>query len=98
MTEISRIMELRGRLSSEADIKILDSAVSELGNAFKAMLLMTKQLMQGNAPDKLDMAGARNAVAALNELGAGRGYSLPEFRNDKELCDFVVKFGSELIK
>lgn len=98
MTEFSRIMQLRGKLDSAEDIRRLDEALSSLGNAFKALLTMTKSFMQGATPEKLDLAAAGNAAETLRELGKGRGYSLPEFNNQKELCDFIVKFGSELIR
>ena len=97
MSEFSRIMELRGKLDNAQDMQRLDEALNTLGGAFKDMLTMTKQLMQGKAPEKLSLEDAEKAVAALRELGAGRGYSLPEFANQKALCDFIVKFGSELI-
>ena len=98
MTELSRIMELRGKLEDPADIALLDSALNELGKAFKALLEMTKQLMTGNTPEKLNMSAAEKATADLRALGSNRGYSLPEFSSQKELCDFIVKFGSEIIR
>ncbi len=98
MTEFSRIMQLRNQLDSAEDIRILDEALDSLGNAFKSLLQMTKHFMQGTTPEKLDLEKAEKAVTALRELGKGRGYSLPEFANQKELCDFIVKFGSELIR
>ena len=98
MTELSRIMELRGKLDSSGDIARLDSALTELGNSFKALLEMTKQLMQGNTPEKLNLDAAERAVGELRELGKNKGYNLLEFNNQKELCDFIVKFGSEIIR
>ena len=98
MTEFSRIMELRNKLDSAEDISRLDEALDSLGNAFKALLQMTKHFMQGTTPEKLDLVKADAATKTLRELGKGRGYSLPEFNSDKDLCDFIVKFGSELIR
>ena len=97
MSEFSRIMELRGRLDNAQDVQRLDEALNTLGGAFKDMLTMTKLLMQGKAPEKLSLEDAEKAVADLRELGTGRGYSLPEFAGQNSLCDFIVKFGSELI-
>ncbi len=98
MTELSRIMELRGKLSSAEDIRRLDEALEALGNTFKALLTTTKHFMQGTTPEKLDLEKAGNAVDSLRDLGKGRGYFLPEFSTQKELCDFIVKFGTELIR
>ena len=98
MSEFSRIMELRSKLDNEQDISRLDSALNELGNAFKMLLEMTKQFVLGKTPEKLDLAAAEKAVSELRELGEGRGYSLPQFNSQKELCDYIVKFGSELIR
>lgn len=98
MSEFSKIIELRGKLEDPRDVQRLDEALNVLGSAFRDMLTMTKQLMQGNAPEKLSLDAAEKAADTLRELGKGRGYSLPEFSGHKALCDFVVKFGSELIR
>ena len=97
MREIEKIVEIRAKLDINEQ-KALDSALKSVNNAFKAMVMSSKDYMLNGDGVKVSLDDAKNALNVVKSLADKAGAEMPEFDTDEKVKAYVLKYGMEIVK